>query len=417
MHRDLTVREAIRHSARCRLPASWTSKEIDKHVDAVLKVLRYVTFQQETFPVILFSVEHVADSLIGDEMTRGISGGQRKRANVGMELASIPLAIFLDEPTTGLDSTSALDLSQVLHSIARLGLTIVAVIHQPRIEIFNQFDDILMLVPGGQTAYFGSLQNALSYFKCLGYDFQPGVNPADIYMDILSGRIQRSTGPPLSGDELVRAFQKSKRLYSVPISYTPQSNYTIEMKRIVGHRGAQFLPQFWYCSIRSFIQQSRALTSLAIETFCALFAGIIMGVAIAEMNEPFTGMLVDPYSVMSKAPTVWFPGMCTLRAYCPAVPNVIDIFLSIIDGMLIGMSISLAGAPAGVNVFTEEKVVFWRERASGHNAFAYFIVSLIYNDMCTNGRFSYIHHFILHFFCLSCRILMSFPRTLISLPK
>ncbi|KAI8847925.1 P-loop containing nucleoside triphosphate hydrolase protein [Chytridium lagenaria] len=109
MLRELTVREVVLHSARVRLPRTWTSKQIEDHVDNVLQAL---------------NLAHVANSYIGDETTRGISGGQRKRVNIGMELAAgSPPCIFLDEPTSGLDATAALEVCDILSEIARLGLT------------------------------------------------------------------------------------------------------------------------------------------------------------------------------------------------------------------------------------------------------------------------------------------------------
>lgn len=91
MYRSLTVFENVLHSARCRLPTAWTDAEIVAHVRRVLEVLK---------------VDHIADQLIGDDIVRGISGGQRKRVSIAMELAACPLAFFLDEPTSGALSVS-----------------------------------------------------------------------------------------------------------------------------------------------------------------------------------------------------------------------------------------------------------------------------------------------------------------------
>lgn len=84
MHRELTVRENILHSARMRLPRSWSEKEIQDYVSTILDSL---------------NLSDVAETPIGDGVTRGISGGQRKRVNIGMELAATPLCLCLDEPT------------------------------------------------------------------------------------------------------------------------------------------------------------------------------------------------------------------------------------------------------------------------------------------------------------------------------
>lgn len=107
--------------------------------------------------------------MIGDETTRGISGGQRKRVNIGLELAGAPLALFLDEPTSGLDSTAALNVCEILKRLTRLGITVVSVIHQPRFEIFSKFDDILLILPGGRTAYMGPVSEIQRYFKEMGF--------------------------------------------------------------------------------------------------------------------------------------------------------------------------------------------------------------------------------------------------------
>jgi len=98
-------------------------------------------------------------------------------------------ALFLDEPTSGLDSTAALSVCETLKNIAGLGMTVVAVIHQPRYEIFESFDDILLLAPGGRTAYIGPQSGIISYFESLNYAFPPKLNPADVLMDVVAGKV------------------------------------------------------------------------------------------------------------------------------------------------------------------------------------------------------------------------------------
>ena len=105
-----------------------------------------------------------------------------------MELATAPAAIFLDEPTSGLDATAALEVCTTLRAIADLGLTVVAVIHQPRLEIFETFDDLLLLAAGGLTAYMGPQRLVRAYFEEAGFRFLPGHNPADDLLDFLAGK-------------------------------------------------------------------------------------------------------------------------------------------------------------------------------------------------------------------------------------
>jgi ABC-type multidrug transport system ATPase subunit len=84
-----------------------------------------------------------------------ISGGERRRVSLGVALAGSPLCLFLDEPTSGLDSSSALSLFQLLKELAAGGLTVVAVVHQPRAEVFAATDDLIVLGPGGSLFYGG----------------------------------------------------------------------------------------------------------------------------------------------------------------------------------------------------------------------------------------------------------------------
>lgn len=131
MHRELSVKENILHSARIRAPSKWSSAEVEDHASSIIEALK---------------LKHVSHTLIGDGIIRGVSGGQRKRVNIGIEVASTPLCLFLDEPTSGLDSTSSLEVMDMLEKISRIGMTIVAVIHQPRVEIFNKFDGKFIVI-------------------------------------------------------------------------------------------------------------------------------------------------------------------------------------------------------------------------------------------------------------------------------
>jgi ABC-type multidrug transport system ATPase subunit len=77
------------------------------------------------------------DTYVGDNRIRGISGGEKKRTSIGLELLINPSIMFLDEPTTGLDSTTALNLITFLNKLAKTGRTVVSTIHQPSSEIFS----------------------------------------------------------------------------------------------------------------------------------------------------------------------------------------------------------------------------------------------------------------------------------------
>ena len=169
---DLTVRENILHSARVRLPADWEENHIQMHVDILLRCLN------------LF---HVKDSLVGDTASPVISGGQRKRVSIGIELAAAPMALFLDEPTSGLDSTSASSIIMTLKALSHLGITVVTIIHQPRHEIFDALDSLLLLGEG-RLLYSGQQTDVREYFEQCGFKFPKEGNIADQIMDIIGGQ-------------------------------------------------------------------------------------------------------------------------------------------------------------------------------------------------------------------------------------
>lgn len=93
-------------------------------------------------------LQKCADTKVGNTFIRGLSGGERKRTSIGVELITNPSLLFLDEPTTGLDSTTALNVLEVLKNLALHGRNVVSTIHQPSSEIFNQFDNLLLMVRG-----------------------------------------------------------------------------------------------------------------------------------------------------------------------------------------------------------------------------------------------------------------------------
>ncbi|XP_075421669.1 broad substrate specificity ATP-binding cassette transporter ABCG2 isoform X2 [Ascaphus truei] len=167
----LTVRENLQFSAALRLPKTLRQKEKDDRISQIIKEL---------------GLTKVADSKVGTQMIRGVSGGERKRTNIGMELITDPAILFLDEPTTGLDASTANAVLLLLKKMSRQGKTIIFSIHQPRYSIFRLFD-CLTLLAGGRMLYHGPAQNALEYFTGLGYVCESHNNPADFFLDIING--------------------------------------------------------------------------------------------------------------------------------------------------------------------------------------------------------------------------------------
>ncbi|XP_073330902.1 broad substrate specificity ATP-binding cassette transporter ABCG2-like [Pagrus major] len=178
----LTVRENFTFSAALRLPASVSQEEKEQKVNKLIQEL---------------GLGRVADSKVGTQLIRGISGGERKRTNIGMELIIDPSVLFLDEPTTGLDASTANSVLLLLKRMANNGRTIILSIHQPRYSIYRLFDSLTLLVNGKQV-YHGPAQTALEYFSDIGYTCEAHNNPADFFLDIINGD---STAVALSNSE------------------------------------------------------------------------------------------------------------------------------------------------------------------------------------------------------------------------
>ena len=133
----------------------------------------------------LLGLEKCKDTQIGEEMNRRLSGGELKRTSIGLELITDPTIIFLDEPTTGLDSKSALDVAKILKMLSKNGRTIITTLHQPSKEILERFDRVMCLCEG-KIIYDGPPGGISSYCSSVGYPVPSDASPTDHLMKILS---------------------------------------------------------------------------------------------------------------------------------------------------------------------------------------------------------------------------------------
>lgn len=168
----MTVREAITMSATLRLPEIVSRQERQQRTEELIKIL---------------NLESCADTLVGNTIKKGISGGERKRTSIAMELITNPPVLFLDEPTSGLDTQNAYSVVKILQELAHEhGRTVIATIHQPSSQIFHMFDDLLLMAQG-QVLYYGSASEAVKYFAERGFVCPQYTNPSDFFfMNVIS---------------------------------------------------------------------------------------------------------------------------------------------------------------------------------------------------------------------------------------
>lgn len=164
----MTPREAFKFAADLRI--NGTEEEKVKRVNEIIEIL---------------NLKRAADTVIGGDMLKGISGGERKRTSTGVELITDPKILFLDEPTSGLDSFNAFILINTLKKLAHVeGKTVIFTIHQPSSDTFILFDKLFILAKG-KFVYQGPTSNAVPYMESIGYPCPEFCNPADHFMEVV----------------------------------------------------------------------------------------------------------------------------------------------------------------------------------------------------------------------------------------
>lgn len=182
---NLTIEESLVYAAWLRLPPE---------VDSITKA----DFTKEVLQTI--ELDEIKDALVGSPGVSGISTEQRKRLTIAVELVSNPSIIFMDEPTSGLDARAAAIVMRVVKNVVRTRRTIVCTIHQPSIDIFETFDELVLMKRGGQIIYSGPLgqhsSELIEYFQSI-----PGVpkikdnyNPATWMLDITTASVENKLG-------------------------------------------------------------------------------------------------------------------------------------------------------------------------------------------------------------------------------
>ncbi|GFP87969.1 pleiotropic drug resistance protein 3 [Phtheirospermum japonicum] len=145
-------------------------------------------------------LDEIKDALVGLPNVSGLSTEQRKRLTIAVELVANPSIIFMDEPTTGLDARAAAIVMRAVKNVANTGRTIVCTIHQPSIDIFEAFDEVLLLKPGGRMIYCGSVgqqsSKLIEYFESISGvpRIKDNYNPATWMMEVSSTSSEAELG-------------------------------------------------------------------------------------------------------------------------------------------------------------------------------------------------------------------------------
>ncbi|KAL0476500.1 hypothetical protein AKO1_010739 [Acrasis kona] len=263
-----------------------------------------------------------------------------------------PYVLFLDEPTSGLDSASSKEVCESLQSIANSGITVVTVIHQPRAEIFDMFDDLLLLGNNGTTVYLGPTSQVADYFSNLGFKCPDKVNTADYIIDVCAGNVI-GTGA-ITADLLPEMWIKARQ------QVVEQNQEVISQEETTSEYVQPYpsiFVQFYVCLQRSMIQFIRTLSSFFLDNILVLISGLSL--ATMFIDKPYVGPL--PEAITNTCPAE-LQGVCSLPQNDTIVGQ---------NGMSM-LAMALVSSMASLRVFGKEKAVFIRESESGLKVFSYF---------------------------------------------
>lgn len=240
----LTVSEAMRFSVDLKLGKSITAKEKLSAVNEILEILRLTNAK--------------------NTVMERLSGGERKRLSIALELVHNPPVIFLDEPTTGLDELSSSQCIDLLQSLARLGRTVVCSIHTPSARIFAKFDHVYV-VAAGQCSYRGSTDGVIPFLRQVGLDCPKHYNPADFVVEASSGDY---------GIEFIERMVAcvDTKLPILPISRSIQH---FELERKIAK--IPWFEQFVTLFKRMALQFYRNRNYMYLKIFLHIFLGFIIG--------------------------------------------------------------------------------------------------------------------------------------------
>ncbi|KAF8034418.1 hypothetical protein BT93_C0656 [Corymbia citriodora subsp. variegata] len=324
----VTVYESLLYSAWLRLPPEIDSKTRELFIEEVMNLIELTPLR---------------NALVGVSNLNGLSVEQRKRLTIAVELVANPSIIFMDEPTSGLDARAAAIVMRTIRSTVDTGRTVVCTIHQPSLDIFESFDELILLTQGGREIYTGPLgpqcRTMITYFESI-----PGVvrlgnnmNPANWVMEVTAMAQEEILGVNFADEykrsELYRRNEALIKELSVP---SPQSHPLSFPSKY----SQSFLSQFKACLWKQYKSYWRNVPYTAARFFFTVSTALIFGFMFWDLGSKRSSREDIINGVGAMFTTVIFMGT---------------------------QSVSLARP-----VIVTERLVYYRERAAGmYSSFPY----------------------------------------------
>ncbi|XP_010515840.1 PREDICTED: ABC transporter G family member 37 isoform X2 [Camelina sativa] len=233
---NITVEESVVYSAWLRLAPEIDSATKTQFVKQVLETIE---------------LDEIKDALVGVAGLSGLSTEQRKRLTIAVELVANPSIIFMDEPTTGLDARAAAIVMRAVKNVADTGRTIVCTIHQPSIDIFEAFDELVLLKRGGRMIYTGPLglhsYHIIEYFESVPEipKIRDNHNPATWMLDVSSQSVEVELGVDFANIYHDSALYKRNSELVKQLSQPDSESSDIHFKRTFA--------QSWWGQFRSIL--------------------------------------------------------------------------------------------------------------------------------------------------------------------
>eukprot|EP00607_Mallomonas_marina_P004883 CAMPEP_0182437988 /NCGR_PEP_ID=MMETSP1167-20130531/85430_1 /TAXON_ID=2988 /ORGANISM="Mallomonas Sp, Strain CCMP3275" /LENGTH=574 /DNA_ID=CAMNT_0024631123 /DNA_START=83 /DNA_END=1804 /DNA_ORIENTATION=+ len=332
LYPHLTVEETLILSAKFFLPLTLPT---DKKTSIVQDIMAELSLMK------------ARDTIIGDEKTRGVSGGERKRAAIATQLITDPAVLFLDEPTSGLDAFQALSVMECMKTMAHNGRLVISVIHQPRSSIFSMFDRLLLLSEG-HTIYSGIASQAAGYFNNLGHSNPSLFNPADFFLDILSPDNRSEERDAESQQRIETLAMQWKKHMAIHQEKLPVINSEIKP---IGNPGSvhKTLFNFTLLCWRSFTESRRDLFTIKIKLFTSILFGLIFGGIYSETGDGQS-----------------------------AVQNITGFFF------IVCLNQAFGGLSAVLNTFPKEKLIMNREYIGGAYEISSYFLAKFFTEIPIN---------------------------------
>uniref|UniRef100_J3NCE9 ABC transporter domain-containing protein n=1 Tax=Oryza brachyantha TaxID=4533 RepID=J3NCE9_ORYBR len=226
---QITVGESLAYSAWLRLPVEIDTETRKEFVNEVLQIIE---------------LDEIRDALVGIPGVNGLSTEQRKRLTIAVELVSNPSIVFMDEPTSGLDARAAAIAMRAVKNVACTGRTVVCTIHQPSIEIFEAFDELMLMKRGGKLIYAGPLgqhsHKVIRYFQSI-----PGIpkikenyNPSTWVLEVTSTSSEAQLGVDFAQIYMESSMCKDKHMLVKGLSMPPPGTSDL-------HFPTRYPQKFW----------------------------------------------------------------------------------------------------------------------------------------------------------------------------